>query len=135
MAIQNINETPYIGTSVQYPLNVGSGSARIVSGREAIDGSIAQLLGIYYGTLPMSPYFGSKLNRCLFIQEDSLAISLCRTFIKEALLQEGRILVLDIIGSINQDVLGRIDFSITYRILASNEVFTFVYPFYRNINF
>lgn len=135
----------YIGTSLEYPLAVASGAGRVVSGKAAIEQSINQILSIEVGTLQHNPYFGSRMHQLLFLPNDLVAISLGRTFIVEALNKwEKRIQVMDIEGSNSNETrdengmsvnVSIIRFSITYRIVATNNIENYVFPFYRELKY
>jgi len=129
----------YIGTSLEYPLAVASGAGRVVTGKVAIEQSIRQILNIEQGTLQHNPYFGSRLHQLLFLPSDSVAMSLGRTFIVEALQNwEKRIQILDIESK--KEIEDRTDgglsakvsvlkFNINYRIIATNNIENYVFPF------
>lgn len=129
----------YIGIAGEYPLSCKNGSLRIVSGNTAIEMSIKQILGTEKGTLPYNPYFGSDLSKVLFEPSDDVAASLGRTYIVEALRQwEQRIDVIDISSEIKRETQGNqivsiVEFGIKYRVKATNEINTFVFPFYREL--
>jgi phage baseplate assembly protein W len=135
----------YIGTALEYPLKVLDGSGKVITGAASIEASIIQILGVKKGTLPHNPYFGSELNRLLHAPTDVVAISAGTTYIVEALKQwERRIQVVNIIGETGTILEGTgntakykgvLNFTITYKILATNEVNSFVYPFYKELEY
>lgn len=129
----------YIGIAGEYPFTCANGSLKLVTGNTDIEMSIKQILGLERGTLPYNPYFGSDLNKVLFEPSDEVAASLGRTYIVEALRQwEQRIDVIDISSEIKKETVGQqvisvVLFGIKYRVIASNETSTFVFPFYREL--
>jgi uncharacterized protein len=135
----------YIGTALEYPLECKSGSAKIVTGKELINASINQILLVDVGSLPHNPYFGSNLFRLLFEPLTTIVQSLGATFIAEALkLWEARIEVINISSGAKNEIINQnglnlqsnlVNFEITYRIIATNETTTFVFPFYRDLQF
>lgn len=135
----------YIGTALEYPLECKSGSARIITGTELINASIHQILLVDVGSLPHNPYFGSNLFRLLFEPLTTIVQSLGATFIAEALkLWEARIEVMSISSTVRNEIINPngtklqsnfVNFEITYKIIATNEVATFVFPFYRELQF
>lgn len=131
----------YIGTSLEYPLAVASGAGRIVTGKVAIEQSIRQILNVEQGTLQHNPYFGSRLHQLLFLPSDSVAMSLGRTFIVEALQNwEKRIQILDVeskkeIEDREGDKVSVLKFNINYRIIATNNIENYVFPFYRELKY
>lgn len=126
-----------IGTAGEYPMNVASGSGKVISGKEVIVASMLQLLGIRKGELPENPYLGSNLHLAEHEPIDEVLESLLRTYILDALRPtvnnpgEGRARVIDM--SFDFDDTAIVKINITYEILASNEIDTFVYPFYRKL--
>lgn len=136
-----MNILNYIGTALEYPLSVRSGSAAIITGEASIEASLLQILNTYRGSLPHNPYFGSNLFRLIFEPVTAVAISAGSTYIVEAIKEwERRIQITAITGdssrrAIDGVTVNVIDFSITYRLVATNETKTFVYPFYRELKF
>lgn len=124
----------YIGVAGEYPFRVTGGFLRLVSGNELIEQSIGQILTIAKGSIFMTPGFGSNLFRLLHNPTDIVVISAGETFIVDAIQEwEGRVDVIDVTGSVSETTFGLILFRITYRVKATNEVNTFVWPFYREL--
>lgn len=129
----------YIGKALEYPLKVANGAGRIITGTDVIEASYTQIFGTQKGELAGNPEFGCNINRLIGEPLADLAINLGRTYMIEAAREwEGRARIEDIQGSIGQLVQDGqtkaiINFSVTYRILASNQINTFVYPFYRGL--
>jgi phage baseplate assembly protein W len=135
----------YIGTGVEYPLKVKSGAFKIETGTTLLEMSMIQILDISKGSLPHNPYFGSDLFRLIHEPVDAIVKSAGTTFIVESIKQwERRVQITDItaetvsrVGTVNgfEKMLSLVEFLIKYRVLASNEVQSFVFPFYRELEF
>lgn len=123
---------PY-GRGMEYPLRCANGSANVVTGLTLIAQSIIQILGIQQGTLPSNPTLGSRLEKILFEPTDAIAIAIGATFIREALLQEGRITVRSVRGEIDAYTPSKINFSIEYRVRQTEEIQSVIYPFNREL--
>lgn len=123
----------YLGVGLSSPVVLATGKATTITGTELINASILRILGTPVGTKFFLREYGSRLHELPFKQNDPSLVPLARTFIKEALRNwEGRIEVskVDIVQDDNQMLC-----SIEYRVLASNEISTFVYPFYSSIKY
>lgn len=135
----------YIGRASEYPLAVENGSGKVLVGDEVLNASIAQILITQRGTLPANPYFGSELYRLNFQPNDTVAISAGRTFIVEALkLWEPRIQITEVSGTSKIDrtvsstlpnLRSVIFFDIRYIQRGTNVEGSFVFPFYRELEF
>ena len=131
----------YIGRSVEYPLECRSGAAKVTTGSEALEDSITQILGVPYGSQMANPYFGSKLNRLLFNPADNVVAKLGQRYIAEALkMWEPRIQIVDIETAIDTRIVDGtykkvFFFTLIYKVVATNETATFVYPFYRELKY
>ena len=131
----------YIGRSVEYPLECKTGAAKVTTGEQVLEDSITQILGVPYGSQMANPYFGSKLNRLLFNPADNVVSKLGARYIKEAIAQwEPRIQITNIETVIDTKVVnGSLTkvffFNLIYRVVATNQTATFVYPFYRELKY
>lgn len=118
-----------LGTALSVPLYVANGSGKIIEGEDVVAQSIGQIIGTPIGSLPYSPYLGSRLSWLLFEPNDEIAGSLGATYIREALMQqEPRIVVLSVPYTISG---ATITFTVNYRIKATGERHSRVYPFTR----
>lgn len=119
----------YLGASVQSPLNVVDGSARLVIGVDAVIQSIVFALNTPLGSLFFRPEYGSKLHLLLFQPNDNIIADLGKTYIQQAINNnESRVEFVNSSFVRNND---EANFVITYRILASNELGILRYPFYK----
>lgn len=123
----------YLGTGLSSPVRLENGRGVAIAGTELINASIERILSTPVGTKYFLREYGSRIHELQFQPNDLALLPLLRTFIKEALAQwEGRIRVESIDTEQNDTSL---TCSITYRVLASNEVSTFVYPFYSALKY
>ena len=126
----------YIGTALEYPLACDTGAAALIGSNDVIEASMLQILSTNIGELPFNPYFGSSLERLIAEPSDDIAKSLGRTYIVEALRKwEQRIDVLEVTAEIDATARGVVNFAIEYRVRARNDVNTFVFPFYRQLEY
>lgn len=123
----------YLGTSWAYPLEVANGTVTNVSDKKLIEQSISDALNTPVGTKFFLGEYGSRLRKLLFEQNDEVLKDLLDLFIAETIKKwEKRIKLIGVSYTINGTAM---ECEITYRILNSNEVDSFIYPFYRNIKY
>jgi phage baseplate assembly protein W len=121
----------YLGTTIEHPIKLLVGGRPVLGqGRVSVEQSIRHLLDTPKGSLFFKPEYGSDLKKLIFRQNDESLWNLLKAFIKEALLQEGRIEVLGV--SVQADGESCLCF-ISYRFKGMNEINSMVYPFYRNL--
>ena len=126
----------YIGRAIEYPIKAANGSVRITTGNEVIENSLRRIWGVQVGELPANPAFGSKLYTVLFEKNNQVAISLCKTYMKESdAIWERRAQVLSVDGDVSDSDNSVLLLDITYRVTATNEIGSFVFPFYRQLEF
>lgn len=119
----------YLGKSVAYPLSLTAGSITIATGTDVIKGALTMLLTTPLGSREMLPAYGCDIDSLLWEPNDKLLQTLLRTAIVDSVNKwEKRIKLLDVAIVTKEDLsLCRL----IYRILKSNEIDSFVYPFYR----
>lgn len=123
----------YLGTGLSHPLIVEQGKGLTVSDQRLIEQSIAIILETPKGTRFFLPDFGSRLSELLFEPNDEVVADLLKFFIDEAISEwERRIKIERIDTEIKETT---INCNIQYRILQSNEVKSFIYPFYKKITY
>lgn len=126
-----MTEFNYIGVATKSPRFVVNGKTVLVTGRDLIQQSLERIVGEEYGTRFFNPSFGSRLNTLLFEQNTEVIVDLLRVFVFQAIQKwEGRVEVSNV--NITQDVNATMA-EATVRILASNEVHTFVFPVYKKL--
>lgn len=123
----------YLGTALSYPIEVNEfGRVKTVTGRAVIPQSISNILSTPLGSRYFLPEYGSQIQELLFEPNDEILKALLTHYIGNALaLWEKRIKVEEI--SIEMTSTERVNCVIIYRILQSNEIDSFIYPFYREL--
>ncbi len=123
----------YLGVGLKYPTQLVNGSAVLAHSRELIQQSIYVILSTPIGERFMNPAFGSRVEEMIFEQNDEILKSMLRLFISDALEKwEKRIKFVDV--KFEQDD-SLINCLISYRILSVNEIDSYVYPFYKKLNY
>lgn len=125
----------YLGVALKFPIDINQfGTPNLVFGRDAVNQSIVDILSTPYGTRYFQATYGSKLSQLYFVQNDSILKSLLINYISDALGNwEKRIQVLGV--SVNIPQPSQADCNISYKILQSSQVDSFIYPYYREIKY
>jgi phage baseplate assembly protein W len=115
----------YIGVAMSRPVTIDGGT---VSGIANIEQSIMDILNTPQGTRLFLPEYGSRIKKLLFEPNDSALKALLALTIQEAIeAWETRVSFEDVTF---QQSESSIECSITVKVLQSNEIHSFVYPFY-----
>lgn len=123
----------YLGTALKSPLDLKRGRVTLVSGTETVRQAIERLISTPKGSIFFNRQYGCRIEEMLFEPNNDIASEMIRFYIYEAIRDfEPRVAFVDIQTTIDDN---RIDCIIKYRILATNEIQSFIYPFYRNLNF
>lgn len=123
----------YLGKGLAYPTTLVNGSATLVREADLIKQSISIILKTPKGSRFMLPEFGSRLDELMFEQNDEVLRDLLRFFIYEALTQwETRIRFQSVAFSQDREA---VYCELKYTILKSNEIDSFIYPFYRQLKY
>ena len=128
------SQDKYLGVAIKYPLQlVGGRPVYTSNGREVIEEAISSLLSTVRGSRFFLPEWGSRLEEAIGEQADSVLESLLRMFIDESITTwEKRVNFEDVTFDFKTDV---VNCKITYRVLASNEIDSFIYPFYKELKY
>lgn len=123
----------YLGTALKHPVTLQNGKGVIEVGLGVIEQSIAMILATPIGSRFMLPEFGSRLHELMFEQNDDVLKGLIRQFAFESLKRwEKRCNFVDIDFDLDEN---RVDVIIKYIVLPSNEIRSYVYPFYRELEY
>lgn len=123
----------YLGTGIKHPLALSRGSIVVARDVDLVQQSITIILETPKGQRFFLPEFGSRLSELLFEPNDSVLADMLSYFIYEALGDwEKRIKVLGV--KVNTDTAVA-TCNISYKILQSNEIESFIYPFYRKLKY
>ena len=123
----------YLGVAEKYPFQPDLNSGVLLtSGYDLIQQSIADIIETPIGDRGFLEEYGSNCSLLNFMPNDAILASLLTYHISDALYKwERRIQVMTIdCKAVNTS---QMNCELKYRILASNEVKTFTYPFYREI--
>lgn len=122
----------YLGVSEKFPLQPDRNSrVELVSDVENIKQSMTDILSTPIGTRFFNEYYGSYLEYLSFEQNDVILKDLLIYYSVDALRTwEKRIKVIDAIVRTGTD---KMEILIPFVILSSNEIQSFIYPFYREI--
>lgn len=128
-----MNDKAYLGVGLKQPLSLVNGKAALASGEDLIKQSIFVILGTPVGDRFMLPEFGSRVEELIFEQNDLVLQQMLKLFISDAIQTwEKRIKYLDTTFSFEDTT---VYCQIKYRILTSNEIDSYIYPFYRQLKY
>jgi phage baseplate assembly protein W len=126
-----MNSDMYYGSGISWPLQVDkTGSIGISAGVAKVEQSILTILGTQFGERVMRPTFGSNLKSLVFSPNNAATANLAQFYVQDGLTRwEPRIEVLKVVAE-NDTVNGILLISVHYRLKASQDVRSMVYPFY-----
>ena len=121
-----------IGAGWAFPLQAdGRGGIALARGEGDIEQAIRIVLGTAKGERRMRPNFGCAIHELVFAANDESTWGLARYAVEEALgWWEPRVDVVDIRVGAHPDDANRVDIHIEYRVRATKDARTLVYPFY-----
>lgn len=123
----------YLGKGIQFPLVLDSGRMATVTGKPSVEQSIFRLLTTPIGETLNIPEYGSNLHKALFEPNDTVLENLIYVFVKDAIEKwEKRVKFVGIVFERNNEELLC---NIEYRVLSSNEIDSFVFPFYTALKY
>jgi phage baseplate assembly protein W len=123
----------FLGTGWAFPPRPdGRGGIALVAGFDDIDQAIRIILATPIGHRVMRPTFGSRLHELVFAESNADTYGLAELYVADALgFWEPRIQVVDVAAGPAEDQGERLDIHIRYRVKASHDERSLVYPFYR----
>ena len=129
-------EDVFLGTAIKFPIEINQfGRAELAVGKDAVKQSIVAVLSTPINTRFFLPEYGSRLHEALFEPDDDVLVSLLRLFIFEAIRDwEKRVKFINVDFEFVPDE-ALLNVIPQYKILASNEIDSFVFPFYRKLKF
>jgi hypothetical protein len=121
----------FYGRGASFPFDVdGTGGIRESAGAEKIEQSIRIILGTQHGERQMRPTFGCNLRSLVFAPNNEITANLAKHYVVEGLKRwELRIELLAVEVQNDLDA-ARLLIEIHYRIKATQDVRSLVYPFY-----
>lgn len=125
----------YLGQGIKYPFEITQfGRIALQNDKELIRQSIRRILETTVGTVFFNRDFGSYIRELIFEPNDSILFSLLDFHVVEAVVKwEKRVESIETVIETNEQDSSRVDVRLTYRILPSNEIDSFIYPFYREL--
>ncbi len=123
------NSFQYLGIALKAPLEIQKGRVTTVTGTETVRQSIERLLSTPKGSVFFNRQYGSRIAEMLFETNNTVAAEMLRFFIFEAIRDWEPRVKFVACNTIIED--NRIMCDIQYRILSTNEIQSFVYPFYK----
>lgn len=122
----------FLGVGWRFPVDLDRRKGLAMSAyEENIEESILIILGTALGERVMRPDFGCAAHDLVFAPNNANTHGLMVYYVKEALTKwEPRIQALKVVARADKDELARLDVSIEYQVIATNNVFNLVYPFY-----
>ncbi len=125
----------YLGQGIKFPLSVDNyGKISLQSDLQLVRQSIVRILNTPVGSCFMNRDFGSHIYDLQFEPNDDILKSLLDYFITDAVEKwEGRVELLDV--SIYDDAKKpeQVNCSVTYKLKQSEEIDSFIYPFYKEL--
>lgn len=121
----------FYGRGLSYPMQLGvAGGLRESVGVQKIEESIRIILGTQYGERLMRPRFGCNLKRLAFAPNNTATANLARYYVEEGLRQWEPRLELVEVRVDNDNRQAALLIHITYRLRATQDVHSLIYPFY-----
>lgn len=122
----------YIGKGLVDPFTNLNGEPAKTEGLPMIEQSIKRILGEKKGTRFFNSAYGSRIDEIMFQPNDDVVFDLLRVFIVEAVREwEKRAEIVSVESS--RASVDQVNSVVTVRVLNSNEVHSFVFPFYTNL--
>ena len=128
-----MSDTPdIIGRGFTFPFRVDkTGSIALTTGADDIESAMRVILCTAPGERVMRPDFGCAVHDLIFAPNNANTHGLVIYYVKEALTKwEPRIQALDVKVNLDRDEQSRINSEIKYQVIATNNVYNLVYPFY-----
>ena len=123
----------FLGTGWSFPPRPdGRGGIAMAGEFTDIDQAISIILSTPTGSRVMRPTFGSRLHELVFAQANPTTWGLAELYVTDALgFWEPRIDVLDVVATTDPEQRELLNIQIRYRVKASHDERSLVYPFYR----
>ena len=131
MASNEVNSN-ILGKGLCFPIGVdGRGGIAMTRDEKDIDDSISIILGTARGERHMRPLFGCRIHELVFAPNNATTWGMMQQYVEEALgWWEPRIEVLDVEVGADPIDTSRLLVNILYKVKATSDKRTLVYPFY-----
>jgi phage baseplate assembly protein W len=125
--------TDVLGTGWAFPLRIDARGRIALARRERdVEEAIFMILLTPKGQRVMRPEFGCRIHDLVFSPNDATVIGLATYYVEEALaMWEPRIVVEEVKGSVDSEHPERLLIDIRYRLKATHDRRSLVFPFYR----
>lgn len=122
----------FLGVGWKFPVDLDRRRGIAMSQfEENIEESILVILGTSLGERLMRPDFGCAVHDLVFAPNNSNTHGLVIYYVTEALNKwEPRIQALKVDCDIDPQALNKVDTKVEYQVIATNNVYNLVYPFY-----
>jgi len=122
----------FLGVGWKFPVDLDRRKGVAMSQfEENIEESILVILGTALGERVMRPDFGCAVHDLIFAPNNANTHGLIIYYVKEALHKwEPRIQEINVDVTVERDEPSRLNTSIQYQVIATNNVYNLVYPFY-----
>lgn len=122
----------YLGTAIAFPMVVVDGRLLTVSGNQAVEQSVKDILCTQIGEVFFNREYGSDVDENLFELCDEVAANMIELSIAKALdTWEKRVKFVSSETVLDDE---RVHVTVNYRILGQNELKSTAYTYYRNGN-
>ncbi len=124
----------FLGRGWGFPVTFSRGinGVSMVESEEDIRSSLELLLATALGERVMQPGYGCNLDKLIFEPLDTTFSTFITDQIRTAVLYNEPRVTLETVNYFLDNLAGRIDISIDYTIVATNNRANLVYPFYLN---
>jgi uncharacterized protein len=120
----------FLGRGLAVPLRLDGPGLAAAAGIDKVEESMRVILGTQYGERVMRPQFGCNLGSLAFAPNDTATANLARYYVADGLTRwEPRIEVTGV-DVVNDVPLGCLVITVGYRLRATRDVRSLVYPFY-----
>lgn len=120
-----------IGSGVAFPMGINPrGGIRESRSEGKVRQAILTILGTQHGERLMRPNFGANLRSLVFAPNNKATANLAQFYIEEALRTWEPRIHLDEVAVKNDNIQGRLNIEIRYRIKGTHEPQNLVYPLY-----
>lgn len=126
------NETIYLGSGIEHPIRIDEyGKVAMISGVPLVKQSIRRLLSTAKRTKYFLPEFGTRLNEMLFQGNNEYVRNMLYSFVVDCIKDwEKRVRIDDVTFETDPQNSALLYIKTKYRILPTNEIDTFIFPFY-----
>ena len=122
----------FVGAGWAFPLGVNQrGGIALVRREQELEQAMRLILSTYPGERPMRPDFGCAIHDLIFAPNNANTHGLLIYHVKEALTKwEPRIQALGVDVELDDREPTRLYTKVEYQVIATNNVYNLVYPFY-----